>query len=232
MKPLVALVAAAALSCLPVQADEPLQALPYAPSLDLGSLDRGADPCVDFYRYACGGWQQKNPIPPDQAGWDVYGKLQEENLRYLWGLLRDAAEPRDGRSAPQQKAGDYFAACMDQASVDAAGLAPLRPTLQRIAALSAKRELAPLLASLHLSGTDNAMFEFGAEQDFRDATRVIATVDAGGLGLPDRDHYLKGDSKAKALRSAYQRYGTSITSDRCSSCSATPRPTRRRLRAP
>lgn len=205
MKPLLALLAAAAL-CLPVRADQPLQALPYAPSLDLGSLDRDADPCVDFYRYACGGWQQKNPIPPDQAGWDVYSKLQEENLRYLWGLLVEAAEPRSERTPAQQKAGDYFAACMDQASVEAAGLAPLRPSLQRIAGLASRRELAPLLAALHLSGTDGAMFAFGAEQDFRDATRVIATVDAGGLGMPDRDQYLQGGAKAQALRASYQRY--------------------------
>jgi putative endopeptidase len=186
--------------------DQPLQALPYSPSLDLGSLEPGADPCVDFYRYACGGWQRKNPIPPDQAGWDVYGKLQEENLRYLWGLLLDAAEPRAERSPAQRKAGDYFAACMDEAGVDAAGLAPLQPSLQRIAALGSKRELAGLLASLHLSGTDDAMFSFGAEQDFRDATRVIATVDAGGLGLADRDQYLLGDARSKALRAAYQQY--------------------------
>jgi putative endopeptidase len=187
-------------------ADEPLQALPYAPSLDLGSIERGADPCVDFYRYACGGWQQKNPIPPDQAGWDVYAKLQEENLRYLWGLLLDAAQPRAERNAAQRLAGDYFAACIDQARVDAAGLAPVQPELQRVAALSSRQALAPMLATLHLSGTDGAMFGFGAEQDFRDATRVIATADAGGLGLPDRDQYLLRDPKSQALRAAYQRY--------------------------
>src|SRR4051812_28480296 len=92
---------------------QPLQSLPHPPALDLASLDRDADPCVDFYRYACGGWQQRNPIPPDHASWDVYAKLQDANLRYLWGLLLDAAEPRGGRTAAQQKAGDYFAACID-----------------------------------------------------------------------------------------------------------------------
>lgn len=193
-------------AALGVHAEEPLQALPYAPSLDLGSMDRGTDPCVDFYRHACGGWQKNNPIPPDQASWDVYGKLQEDNLRYLWGLLRDAAEPRDAREAAQRQAGDYFAACMDEARVAAAGLAPLQPQLQRVAALSSREAIAPLLAELHLSGTDGAMFSLRAEQDFRDATRVIATVDAGGLGLPDRDQYLRADARSQALRAAYLRY--------------------------
>src|SRR5438552_3171347 len=69
---------------------QPLLSLPHPPALDLASLDRDADPCIDFYRYACGGWQQRNPIPPDHASWDVYAKLQDANLRYLWGLLLDA----------------------------------------------------------------------------------------------------------------------------------------------
>jgi putative endopeptidase len=200
------LAAGVCMAALQVHADGPLQALPYSPSLDLGSLQRDADPCVDFYRFACGGWQQKNPIPPDHASWDVYGKLQDDNLRYLWGLLLDAATPRAQRSTAQRLAGDYFAACMDEASVDRAGLAPLRPSLERIAALASKRELAPLLAALHLSGTEGAMFRLGAEQDFRDATRVIATLDADGLGLPDRDQYLLPDAKSVALREAYARY--------------------------
>jgi len=185
--------------------DEPLAALPYSPSLDVGSLDRTADPCVDFYRFSCGGWQLKNPIPPDQAEWDVYRKLHEGNLRYLWGLLTVAAEQRPDRSAAEQRIGDYFAACMDRPAIDAAGAAPLQPLLERIAALGSAREAAAVVALLHAHDID-AMFRFGSEQDFADSSRVIAGTDAGGLGLPDRDQYLLADAASQALRDAYRAH--------------------------
>ncbi len=106
-------------------AEKPLASLPYTPALDAGFVDRAADPCVDFYQFACGNWNRLNPIPPDQARWDVYSKLHDDNLRFLWGMLEEAAQPRDARTANEQKIGDYFAACMDQAAVENAP-APLR----------------------------------------------------------------------------------------------------------
>jgi putative endopeptidase len=186
--------------------DRPLKELPYSPSLDLASMDTSAQACVDFYRFACGGWQQKNPIPPDQASWNVYSKLHQDNLRFLWGLLDDVAVARPDRTPPEQKTGDYFAACMDEAAIDAAGLKPLQPALARIAALATTRDAASLIASLHLSGTDSAMFRFGSEQDYGNSSRVIAVADAGGLGLPDRDQYLKHDAKSKEIREAYRAH--------------------------
>ena len=76
-------------------ASEP--ALPYSPSLDVSSMDKSIDPCVDLYHYSCGGWQKKNPIPPDQTSWSVYGKLYQDNLTFLRGMLEKAAQPATAR---------------------------------------------------------------------------------------------------------------------------------------
>ena len=111
--------------------DSPLFALPYSPSLDISSMDRSVDPCTDFYHYACGAWIKKNPIPPDQARWDVYSKLNEDNERFLWGILVEASKPRPSRNLVETEIGDYFAACMDRAAVEKAGIAPLKPELGR-----------------------------------------------------------------------------------------------------
>src|SRR5476649_1739349 len=109
------------------QENRPLTSLPYTPSLDVPSMDKSADPCNDFYQFTCGGWMASNPIPPDQAAWSVYGKLEEENTQYLWGVLEDDAKPSADRNAVQQKIGDYFAACMDTSAIEKLGAQPLQP---------------------------------------------------------------------------------------------------------
>lgn len=190
-------------ACLSAQ-DRPLASLPYTPSLETKFMDRGVDPCVNFYQYACGNWNKLNPIPGDMARWDVYSKLQMDNLRYLWGILDEAAKPKATRSESQRKIGDYFAACMDEAAVEKLGAAPLKPQLQQIAALASTKQLPVLLAKLQLSTRGNGMlFDFGSNQDFEDSNSVIAFVAAGGLGLPDRDYYFKTDAKSVETRKQY-----------------------------
>jgi len=191
--------------------DKPLQALPYSPSLDLNDMDKSVDPCVDFYTYSCGGWQKKNPIPADQSSWSVYGKLYDDNQQFLWGILDDLSKQTTGRTPTQQKIGDYFAACMDEAAVEKLGATPLKPQLDAIAAMKSKKDLAPLLAKQQLENrTEGLLFNFGSNQDFENSNEIIAFADSGGLGLPDRDYYLKTDAKSVEQRDKYVTHVTNM----------------------
>jgi putative endopeptidase len=184
--------------------DTPLFALPYSPSLDVSSIDRSIDPCTDFYHYSCGAWIKKNPIPPDQAQWDVYSKLSEENERFLWGILENASKPNAGRSQVETEIGDYFHACMDESAVAKAGAAPLKRELDAIAALQSIHDLPGYLGRQHLAlSSDGMIFGFSSSQDYSNSSRVIALATAGGLGLPDRDYYVKTDPKSAETRQKY-----------------------------
>jgi endothelin-converting enzyme/putative endopeptidase len=181
------------------QQTEPM--LPYTPSLDPSAMDRTSDPCVDFYEYSCGGWKKMNPIPSDQTSWSVYGKLYEDNLNYLRGILGQASTAKD-RDAVTQKIGDYYAACMDETEVEKLGAKPLQPDLTAIHNLASAKDLATLIAPLHLQGI-SAVFNSRSTQDPDDSDEVIVNVSQGGLGLPDRDYYLKDDAKSKETREHY-----------------------------
>ncbi|MEO7795681.1 MAG: M13 family metallopeptidase [Thermoanaerobaculia bacterium] len=183
---------------------QPLTALPYTPSLEPAFMDRSIDPCVDFYAYSCNGWRALNPIPPDKSRWAVYGKLYNENQRYLWGLLVEAAANPSTEDAGMRQLGDAFAACMDLAAIDKAALNPIRADMAEIGRLKDGAALAPLLAKLQLESQGRGLlFDFGSEQDPGDAAQRIAVVQAGGLGLPDRDYYLKTDAASVELRKQY-----------------------------
>jgi putative endopeptidase len=170
------------------------------PALDVTSMDRSVDPCVDFFKYSCGGWIKSNPIPPDQSSWDTYSKMQDENRARLRGILEAAAAPDPKRNAAMQKIGDYYSSCIDEKAIDAKGTEPLKPGLERIATIGSKAEIADAAAAMI---DDNVLFRFDSNQDFKDATQVIAYADQGGLGLPDRDYYVKEDAKSVDLRKAY-----------------------------
>jgi putative endopeptidase len=170
------------------------------PALDVTSMDRSIDPCTDFFAYSCGGWIKRNPIPPDQSTWDTYSKMQDENLARLRNILEAASAQGPQRNSVDQKIGDYYASCTDEKAIDAKGAAPLKPSLEQIAKIKTKAELADVAASMI---DDNVLFRFESIQDFRDANQVIANADQGGLGLPDRDYYTKDDAKSVELRNQY-----------------------------
>ena len=190
---------------LKLAAQEPLQAMPYSPSLDVTSLDRSVDPCVDFYKFSCGGWEKNNPIPADQAGWSVYAKLGNENQQFLWGILAEDAKAAN-RTPVQQKVGDYFAACMNTDAIDALGEKPVAPELARIDGLKTRAEVLAALVRLHHEFPGSFFFGSGTGQDAVDSSVVIVELGAGGLGLPDRDYYTKTDEKSVKLREQYAAY--------------------------
>ena len=186
------------------QGEQPLRELPYTPGLDVSAMDTRASPCEDFYQYSCGGWMQHNPIPPDQSRWSVYGKLYQDNQRFLWGILDQLAQHNAGSSGAQQQLGDYFAACMDESRIEQLGAAPLQTWLQQVNAIASRADLAGFLARAQLAtGHSGLFFGFGSDQDFSNSTSVIAFAVGGGLSLPDRDYYLKSDEPSVALRQKY-----------------------------
>jgi endothelin-converting enzyme/putative endopeptidase len=184
--------------------EKPLTALPYTPVLDVQFMDKSADPCTDFYRYACGNWNKLNPIPADQARWDVYSKLTDENQRFLWGILQKASQPAASRTPNEQKIGDFFHACMNEPAIESAGIKPLDSELAEIANLKSVDDIAAYIARQHRNGIDRGvLFGFGSEQDYDNSSQMIAEAAAGGLGLPDRDYYTKTDPKSQEIRQKY-----------------------------
>ena len=187
------------------QLNKPEPALPYSPSLDVSSMDKSVDPCVDFYHYSCGGWQKNNPIPPDQTSWGVYGKLYQDNLGFLRGILEQAAAAKNQQDKVTQEIGDFYAACMDETEVEKAGAGALKPELAAIAQLKSAHELAPLVARMQLD-MGGVMFGSGSRQDPDNSEQQIAGLNQGGLGLPDRDYYTKDDAKSKETREKYLQH--------------------------
>lgn len=169
---------------------------------DVKNIDTSADPCTDFYQYACGNWIKSNPVPADQSRWGRFNELTERNREILREILEEAAKPAPNRDTIARQIGDYYAACMDEKTIEAKGLGPLKPALDRIRNLKDKTQLAEEIARMHRDGVP-VMFYFTSGQDFKDSKSVIAQLDQRGLGLPDRDYYLKTDPKSEEIRQKY-----------------------------
>jgi len=192
------------------------ESAPKLEHFDISRVDKSLDPCQDFYEYACSKWNAANPIPADQVAWGTGSGLQYWNENILREALQKAAAQTSNRTDYEQKIGDYWAACTDESGIEAAGTRDLKVGLERIDQMKNKSQLAEQVARVHMAvpgawdGDDNqtraALLGFGQQQDYDDAAKVVASIDQGGLGLPNRDFYIKDDAKSKEIRGLYETH--------------------------
>lgn len=172
--------------------------------INLEAIDKSADPCENFYQYACGAWLAKHPIPADQASWGLGEELAERNLATLRELLEDSAK-HPQRSELDRKLGAYYSSCMDEEGIEKLGIQPLEPELKRIAAIQNKEALIDEIARLHQQKVE-VLFPLVSQPDPKNAKMVSADLDQGGIGLPDKDFYFKTDEVSQGIRKKYLTY--------------------------
>jgi putative endopeptidase len=177
----------------------PMQSMP----LDPANLDRSASACTDFYQFANGGWVKTHPVPPAYSVWGSFAELSENNQSNVLTILRNsAASGNPQASADIRKLATYYTSCMDSAAAEKAGAQPISPELGRVAAIRNRAQLESEIARLHSMGVPS-VFGFGAQQDAKNSTSVIAGIRQGGLSLPDRDYYLNPEKRYADIRANY-----------------------------
>ncbi|MGO4477797.1 M13 family metallopeptidase [Massilia sp. 2TAF26] len=169
-------------------------------------IESSVRPQDDFFEYLNGKWLKTVEIPSDKSSWGSFMELRENTLPQLRGIIENVASKNAAKGTDEQRIGDYYASFMDEARLEQLGATPLKGELDKIAALKDKSELPALLAHLGKIGV-GVPFDFGIHQDNKDSTKYVADIGQGGLGMPDRDYYLKADDKKLAdTKAKYQQH--------------------------
>jgi putative endopeptidase len=171
----------------------------------LSNLDRSCKPCENFYEFAMGGWMKANPIPGEYSNWGTFTQLRDNNLSAMRTILEAADDAHPATGSNDQKIGDFYASCMDTAAIEAAGAKPLSRDFAAIDGIQDRKALDAEIASLQREN-DSVVFSFGSVPDFKNSSEMIGSARQGGLGMPDRDYYLRDDDHSKALRTGYVQH--------------------------
>lgn len=171
--------------------------------IDPSTFDSQATPQTDFYRYVNGPWLDANPVPPQYGSWGAFHEVTERNQELLHRLLVDAAKSPGAPGSVESMVGDYFAAAMGIDAIAEAGTAPIEALLARCQAVESVADVRDVSRELHATGVE-VLLDFGIAPDFEDANAYLAYVGQGGLGLPERDYYLRDDDRSTALLGSYR----------------------------
>ncbi|TGE26754.1 M13 family metallopeptidase [Hymenobacter metallicola] len=178
--------------------------------INVADLDRSVSPCEDFFQFSGGTWLKNNPIPSYASSWGPRNLLNDRTQLLLRQLLEEAAANRSAaKGSNTQKVGDFYAAAMDTVAIEKAGITPLKPELDRIAAIKDLKGVQDEIARQRLLQT-GAFFGAGVEVDEKNSTQYTIGFSQGGLTLPDRDYYFKQDARTEAIRTAYRKYLTNM----------------------
>jgi putative endopeptidase len=187
-----------------------LNASPESDALHLDWLDTSITPGENFYGYANGTWQKQNAIPPEYSNWGTFAILNVKVQKIIHQMLIAAADNKKAKpGSVEQKVGDFYYSGMDEATINKVGITPLQPEFDSIAAIKNITDLQAVITNLQQIGVD-VVFNFGSMQDFKNSEQMIGAAVQGGLGLPDRDYYLKDDAKFKQIRADYIQHITKM----------------------